>query len=110
MNPLTRYEPLAGQLDTIFNDFFRPAFVLDNRTGDAGRLRVDVTDDGIGVPPAFAAAAARGLGLRNTAERLRRSYGVAASLEVAPGSAGGTRATVVLPLRYAVRDEASVPG
>jgi len=77
---------------------------------DAGRLRVDVTDDGIGVPPAFAAAAARGLGLRNTAERLRRSYGVAASLEVAPGSAGGTRATVVLPLRYAVRDEASVPG
>jgi len=46
MNPLTRYEPLAGQLDTIFNDFFRPAFVLDNRTGDAGRLRVDVKETG----------------------------------------------------------------
>jgi len=76
---------------------------------DAGRLRVDVTDDGIGVPSASAPADARGLGLRNTAERLRRSYGGAASLEVVPGSGGGTRATVVLPLRYAVRDEASVP-
>jgi len=46
MNPLTRYEPLAGQLDTLFNDFFRPAFVLDNRTGDVGRLRVDVKETG----------------------------------------------------------------
>ena len=49
MNPLTRYEPLAGQLDNLFNDFFRPAYVWDNRTGgggDAGRLRVDVRETG----------------------------------------------------------------
>lgn len=74
---------------------------------DAGRLRVDVTDNGIGVPPAFTAAHARGLGLRNTAERLRRSYGDAASLDVAPGEGSGTRATVVLPLRYAAGNETS---
>ena len=47
MNPLTRYEPLAGQLDNLFNDFFRPAYVWDNRTGgEAGRLRVDVRETG----------------------------------------------------------------
>ena len=48
MNPLTRYEPLAGQLDNLFNDFFRPAFVWDNRTAGAepGRLRVDVKETG----------------------------------------------------------------
>ena len=45
MNPMTRYEPLAGQLDNLFNDFFRPAFVLDNRGGaEVGRLRVDVKE------------------------------------------------------------------
>jgi HSP20 family protein len=47
MNPLTRYEPLAGQLDNLFNDFFRPAFVLDNRpAAEVGRLRVDVKETG----------------------------------------------------------------
>ena len=48
MNPLTRHEPLAGQLDTLFNDFFRPAFVWDNRTATAEpvRLRVDVKETG----------------------------------------------------------------
>ena len=43
MNPLTRYEPLVGQLDGLFNEFFRPAFVWDNRT-EAAPVRVDVKD------------------------------------------------------------------
>jgi len=43
MNPLTRYEPLATQLDGLFNDLFRPAFVLDNRT-EVARIRVDVKE------------------------------------------------------------------
>jgi hypothetical protein len=30
MNPL-RYEPLVGQLDGLFNELFRPAYVLDPR-------------------------------------------------------------------------------
>jgi len=46
MNPLARYEPLAGQLDNLFNDFFRPAFVLDNRRTDVARIRVDVKETG----------------------------------------------------------------
>jgi HSP20 family protein len=47
MNPLTRHEPLAGQLDNLFNDFFRPAFVWDNRTAETtARLRVDVKETG----------------------------------------------------------------
>ena len=43
MNPLTRYEPLVGQLDGLFNDFFRPAFVWDNRT-ESAPIRVDVKE------------------------------------------------------------------
>jgi HSP20 family protein len=46
MSALTRYEPLAGQLDNLFNDFFRPAFVLDGRTAESPRIRVDVKESG----------------------------------------------------------------
>ena len=46
MSALTRYEPLAGQLDNLFNDFFRPAFVLDSRAADTARIRVDVKENG----------------------------------------------------------------
>jgi len=68
---------------------------------DGAGLCVEVTDDGVGVSPAFSLAGSRGLGLRNTAARLVRSYGAAASLRVMAGPRGGTRATVVLPLRRA---------
>jgi len=43
MNPLTRYDPLVNQLDGLFNEFFRPAFVLDNRA-ETARTRVDVRE------------------------------------------------------------------
>ena len=43
MNPLTRYEPLVGQLDGLFNEFFRPAFEWDNRT-ETAPIRVDVKE------------------------------------------------------------------
>jgi HSP20 family protein len=43
MNPLTRYDPLVNQLDGLFNEFFRPAFVLDNRA-ETARIRVDVRE------------------------------------------------------------------
>ena len=46
MRPLTRYEPLVGPLDNLFNDFFRPAFVLENRAPDVARIRVDVKETG----------------------------------------------------------------
>ena len=29
MNPLTRYEPLVGRLDGLFDEFLRPALVWE---------------------------------------------------------------------------------
>jgi len=47
MTTLTRYEPLVGQLDNLFNEFFRPAFVWDNRaSAEVARIRVDVKETG----------------------------------------------------------------
>lgn len=43
MNPLTRHDPLVNPLDGLFNEFFRPAFVLDNRV-ETARIRVDVKE------------------------------------------------------------------
>ena len=45
MNPLTRYEPLVGRLDGLFDEIFRPAFVWEN--GAAAQplpIRVDVKE------------------------------------------------------------------
>ena len=43
MNPLTRYEPLVGRLDGLFNDFFRPALVWENNS-EPLPIRVDVRE------------------------------------------------------------------
>ena len=45
MNTLTRYEPLVGRLDGLFNEFFRPAFVWDNGAeAQPLPIRVDVKE------------------------------------------------------------------
>lgn len=43
MNPMTRYEPLVGRLDGLFNDFFRPALVWENNS-EPLPIRVDVRE------------------------------------------------------------------
>jgi HSP20 family protein len=43
MNPMTRYEPLVGRLDGLFNDFFRPALVWEN-SSEPLPIRVDVRE------------------------------------------------------------------
>jgi HSP20 family protein len=43
MNPLTRYEPLVGRLDGLFNDFLRPAYVWENNS-ESLPIRVDVRE------------------------------------------------------------------
>jgi HSP20 family protein len=43
MNPMTRYEPLVGRLDGLFNDFFRPARVWENNS-EPLPIRVDVRE------------------------------------------------------------------
>jgi HSP20 family protein len=42
MNPLTRYEPLVGRLDGLFDEFLRPALVWENNTQP--QIRVDVKE------------------------------------------------------------------
>ena len=42
MNPLTRYEPLVGRLDGLFDEFLRPTLVWENNA--APQIRVDVKE------------------------------------------------------------------
>jgi HSP20 family protein len=45
MNHLTRYEPLVGRLDNLFNDFFRPAYVWEGSTASEPQpIRLDVKE------------------------------------------------------------------
>jgi signal transduction histidine kinase len=59
----------------------------------AGRLRVEVEDDGRGV----AQEPGNGVGLANIRERLAVLFGDAATLELGPGRAGGALATLEVP-------------
>ncbi len=60
-----------------------------------GLLRLEVEDDGPGLPEE--AARRNGIGLANTRARLQRLYGPAHRLELANRSEGGTRVTMELP-------------
>jgi signal transduction histidine kinase len=77
----------AGRLD-----------IIAARAGD--QLRLAVRDDGPGVAPGFSLAAATGLGLRNTRERLRRLYGERGELALAT-TGDRTTAAIELPLHTA---------
>jgi signal transduction histidine kinase len=58
-------------------------------------LRLEVADDGLGLPAG--AALIEGIGLGNTRARLRRAYGSDHELTVAVRAGGGVRATLTLP-------------
>jgi signal transduction histidine kinase len=60
-----------------------------------GRLRLEVEDDGLGLPTATTVA--EGIGLGNTRARLRRAYGTDHELVVAPRPGGGVVVTIALP-------------
>ena len=47
-----------------------------------GRIRIDVEDDGVGLPEGWTMAASRGTGLRNLASRLAAEFGDQAALAV----------------------------
>jgi signal transduction histidine kinase len=66
-------------------------------------LRLEVCDDGPGMPSTLTTAGA-GLGLRLLRERLSLLYAGGAQLTLQPGEGGGLRATIDLPLD---RDEAA---
>jgi len=74
-------------------------------------LRIQVRDDGPGLPPEpqEKIGEARGIGLANTRERLRQLYGDAASLTLDNDPRGGAVATLVLPYRVeTVKDNSEV--
>ncbi|HET9624354.1 MAG TPA: histidine kinase [Kofleriaceae bacterium] len=67
---------------------------------DGDRLRLQVSDDGPGVAAGFSLAAATGVGLRNTRDRLHRLYGERGALALATRGAL-TTAAIELPMREA---------
>jgi len=73
------------------------------RDGDA--LRIEVADDGRGLPPGWRQAPRYGIGLANTTERLRRLYGDAHQFSIADAEGGGVVASVTLPFQPAGRRE-----
>jgi signal transduction histidine kinase len=61
-------------------------------------VRLDVEDDGVGLPGGNGAAVA-GVGLANVRARLDALYGRDGELALAPTPGGGVTATLVLPYR-----------
>jgi two-component system LytT family sensor kinase len=62
-----------------------------------GRLTLEVRDHGPGLPPPDRLT--RGIGLRNTAERLERLYGERQSVRIENADGGGTIVELHVPLR-----------
>jgi two-component system, LytTR family, sensor kinase len=79
----------------------------------AGRLVVDVEDDGVGIMTARAAAvgavtaenrSGNGIGMKNVRERLEVLYGGEARFEVESRPGRGTRVTLEIPMMYYAAD------
>ncbi len=71
------------------------------------KLHVEVADDGPGIDGDPSAAIGKGVGLRNTRERLAHLYGGEASLNLQNGETLGLRVIVELPFRTASTSEES---
>lgn len=71
--------------------------IVEARRED-GVLRLAVRNRGSGAHPPHGPAGDRGVGLRNSRDRLRTLYGDEAALELQPDGEGGTRAVIRLPL------------
>lgn len=64
-----------------------------------GMLRLEVSDDGVGLPDDAAQPIQEGIGLANTRARLRQLYGADHRLELHGGAQGGMVASLVFPFR-----------
>lgn len=67
----------------------------------AGRLELEVWDDGPGLGEGEGAGGRRGIGLVNTRERLAQLYGADSTLELVPGNPRGLVARLGLPFHEA---------
>ena len=66
-----------------------------------GDLRVAVCDDGVGLKVPLEQILAKGVGLRNTLQRLQQMYGNRGSLELTNRAGGGTQALLTIPFHTA---------
>jgi sensor histidine kinase YesM len=73
-----------------------PGIVEVSASRDNGVLRLQVRDNGVGMPPD---SDRKGVGLTNTRERLERMYGSQFILEVKNNAGPGVTATVEIPFR-----------
>jgi len=68
---------------------------------DNGMLRLEVADNGKGMPGDAQDLSSAGLGLANTTTRLRQLYGEQQRFRIEKGAAGGTVAILEMPFRVA---------
>ena len=74
---------------------------------DAGRLVIEVEDDGVGMEPGASTQApvsglvreGSGIGMRNVRERMHVLYGDAAQVDMESRRGRGTRVRLVMPLQ-----------
>lgn len=79
----------------------RPGRIRVAASREGERLRLCVEDDGPGCAGGLGEALGRGVGLSNTASRLRHLYGPDQRLELVNLEQGGLRVDVELPFRFA---------
>jgi two-component system, LytTR family, sensor kinase len=74
--------------------------ILLKAVRQGGSLELSVSDDGVGLEPAWNKKPnGNGFGIRSTTERLRALYGDEARVEIRNGAPGGVTVTLTLPLR-----------
>lgn len=76
---------------------------------EAERLRLEVSDNGPGLPPAPLGSARTGIGLGNTRRRLEQLYGDDQRLEIRNRPGGGTVATLELPFHLSTLSDQRDP-
>lgn len=72
-----------------------------------GELHMDVTDDGVGMPPAAPGRGGERVGLSNTRERLERIFQGRQSFTIGRGEPSGTRVRIRIPWSTAPRSDPS---
>ncbi len=74
-------------------------FITANRVND--KLELRVCDDGAGLPPGWQMETSAGVGLANTAARLRQLFGANSELVIQNRAPAGVEARLSIPLRIA---------
>ncbi len=98
--PQLLLQPLVENAIThAMGDHRKPARLRIEAVREGGRLLLAVEDNGPGVADDGRPLLGRGVGLTNTAERLRQLYGDEQSLALATPPAGGLRLEIRLPFR-----------